>query len=111
MTKHSITPWQYKIYGEKVHIFNEGRCIAILNSSSARHSAIDVDEANAAHIVKCVNLHDEMIKALEFYADEKNYSYEVCLMPEQPFEGIDNEIFVDLGAKARAVLAKAKGDI
>jgi hypothetical protein len=57
--------------------------------SIATH-VIDVgDDARAAHIVKCVNLHDELVEALQ----------SLVFLPEDP----------DRVTAARAALAKAKG--
>lgn len=60
-TKHTPTPWFSKNYGyEKNSVFDEnGTEIAFVHYSF-----------NAAHIVKCVNMHDELVEALNKIIDE-----------------------------------------
>lgn len=54
--EHTPTPWyQGAIAGTEGTIFANGDGVIVE----------DVAEADAAHIVKCVNLHDELVKALE----------------------------------------------
>lgn len=57
-TKHTPTPWAsddyviYSLNGEHIaHTDNTMR-------------SPDEDDANAAHIVKCVNMHDELVEVL-----------------------------------------------
>lgn len=72
MGKHTPTPWEVRmvtgfhtsIYGEK----NKWILNAALQGMKR-----DESEANAAHIVKCVNMHDELVKALEFYANKEEW--------------------------------------
>lgn len=63
-TKHTPTPW-----------FNRGKIIRAasgkndeLSVSIARTNDPTMCEVNAAHIVKCVNMHDELIKAYECHS-------------------------------------------
>lgn len=61
-------------------------------------------ETNAAHIVKCVNLHDELIECL------KLASYEVWEMSNGLAKGGPAKSEVEkLSARISAVLAKAEG--
>lgn len=72
-TKHTPTPWNVSQTGS---YFTEiraesGRRIAetwVQGQARSRDAAIKqayTNEANAAHIVKCVNLHDELVEALK----------------------------------------------
>lgn len=56
-------------------------------------------EANAEHLVKCWNCHDDLLAALEFYADETN---SVLLVSGR------RNILSDGGSIAKAAIAKAK---
>lgn len=82
MTEHTPTPWKYRphehddwgwIRGPKVGNF-VGPIVAISRSSAQetsdsfdKHRAAGTDpyEANAAFIIKAVNNHDALVKALE----------------------------------------------
>lgn len=86
--KHTPTPWaQHDIYpweiwhGADYHIADV-------------HGREEIRKANADHIVHCVNLHDELIEALEKLARLEN--------GDSYGNSIGNRI-------AQEVLAKAKG--
>lgn len=65
-TKHTPTPWHNKYY----YIYDEnGNDIA----DSISSKSFGLSEANAAHIVKCVNMHDELVEALKV-SNEKLYN-------------------------------------
>jgi len=59
-TGHTPTPWEQ--VGQHI---SDGDCGEIASTSDSNFE-YDVDLANAAHIVKCVNLHPELIEALRF---------------------------------------------
>lgn len=58
MNKHTPTPWNFE--GRAVYSQTEGEDICIVDSGNRK-----VDVANAAHIVRCVNSHEALVKALE----------------------------------------------
>lgn len=57
--KHTPTPW---VADENAINDNMGFEIALITSDMRTW---EEDDANTAHIVKCVNLHDELVEALE----------------------------------------------
>jgi len=60
MTKeHTPTPWKVYLYGG-VQIGQEDTGEAVCSMWGDKQEG----EANAAHIVKCVNMHDELVEAL-----------------------------------------------
>jgi hypothetical protein len=68
-TTHTPTPWTIKHYGfiglhgteySQVSRENEKDCIFIFKTNEPE------GEANAAHIVKCVNLHEDLVFSLEY---------------------------------------------
>lgn len=83
-TKHTPTPW--RVEGDTTLIWGhcdthdlsdygmgypiaECRVSPMSTSTWCRAPYADEGEANAAHIVKCVNMHDELVAALENLAD------------------------------------------
>lgn len=68
--RHSPTPWSCHIGSDKQ---SPNACIrdaadADVASAAAGYGHDDVNPiADIAHIVKCVNMHDDLVKALEFY--------------------------------------------
>lgn len=45
--------------------------VFINSTDNYSHTELDLEnKANAAHIVKCVNLHDELVQALGIFCDE-----------------------------------------
>jgi hypothetical protein len=99
-TEHTPTPWHQgsSMHGDRKHmIFAEGYALCICepdqrDRASAGERALQ--EANAAFIVKAVNLHGELVSALEKYVSwwDRN--------PDAKAGGIAI-------ADARAALAKA----
>lgn len=69
MNKHTPTPWALNTDDIPPTIYAEvnQHCIAILDDSSGAYKFDDVAtcEANAEHIVRCVNSHEALVKALE----------------------------------------------
>lgn len=64
-------------------------------------------EADAAHIVHCVNMHEELVEALEGLAEQKTAQE----LADLGYEGCDFEDAYDrMICKVRAVLARARGE-
>lgn len=88
-TKHTPTPWVHK--DGEVYEENDFKIFDAYNSDFL----YEEDKANAAHIVKCVNMHDELVEALrDLLTFVVTVEYE-----ESP-----------IVAFAEAVLAKARGE-
>lgn len=68
MSKHTPTPWKVDDINTKgkTRIAYKGFSVAYTDIS---HRTEQEQEANAAHIVKCVNLHDELVAVVEFECD------------------------------------------
>lgn len=64
--KHTPTPWEVVVApsGTPDITDNKGNIVAAIFGGSA--------EANDAHIVQCVNLHDELVEALREIASDTN---------------------------------------
>lgn len=62
-TKHTPTPWKhgFKRADESVVISSGGLGLTV---AVVHQGAINNAQANAANIVKCVNMHDELVDAL-----------------------------------------------
>lgn len=118
MTKARYTPapWHLDENGDVIkHWYDEKRFRVASFAKPAWHEddAKGWDEAyaNAAHIVKCVNLHDELVGALESVlgfevATPKDYATKGA----EAFSPLQRHI-IEIQNKARAVLAKATGDL
>lgn len=70
MNKHTPTPWAYRRFdGEKhkIHIGIDGNLDTVHDAHAIVYAQEDCgdDEANASHIVHCVNTHDALVEALE----------------------------------------------
>lgn len=95
MSAHTPTPWA--IDGGDIAI---GGVVCILaDYCGPDYAGTQERIANAAHIVRCVNLHDELVAALDGMVrmfDAKRKAYDMNL------NGMEY-------ADARAALAKAKG--
>jgi hypothetical protein len=62
-TAHTPTPWYLTEEKEGQIESDKGYLIAqVYQNKNPKYK--EEDEANAKHIVKCVNMHDELIKAL-----------------------------------------------
>lgn len=61
--KHTPTPWIYDGY----EVYSDDCEYHPVANSTPNHTCRDDEEgiANAAHIVKCVNMHDELVEALK----------------------------------------------
>lgn len=71
-TKHTPTPWDASDRENYSLIFGKGfeKPIATCDSYSKGFGpSKDERKANAAHIVKCVNMHDELVENLKFMYD------------------------------------------
>lgn len=74
------------------------------------HPDLVISEADAAHIVKCVNCHDELVAALEELVDfmsdgEKNLAGDLDLI-----DGRQHKALLRRVKEARAALKLAKGE-
>lgn len=98
MTEHTPTPWRadwrdiYDSNGDKICTFSE------YNPQWEDDETFVRSEANASHIVRCVNSHDALVKALEDMVDNFN---------EEKLEWM---VSAEKGAvaNARAAIAAAK---
>lgn len=99
MSKHTPTPWK----AEGGYIFaGEGDEILVCIQSTINDELVADAEANAARIVKCVNLHDELVECLKI-AQQKLAVFNRNISPIQ--------VATDEGFnRIRAILAKTKGD-
>lgn len=68
-TKHTPTPWVHK--DGEVYEENDFKIFDAYNSDFL----YEEDKANAAHIVKCVNMHDELVEVLSKFMDFKDSDY------------------------------------
>jgi len=66
-TMHSITEITAKLPEEADHdeFESEGICVVITPHDTGYKKELPTREANANHIVKCVNMHDELVAALK----------------------------------------------
>lgn len=70
MSKHTPTPWESQnnvIFGDVDNPEHDGDSPYI---GKLEGQLEDDNKANAAHIVKCVNVHDELLEALKGLLDE-----------------------------------------
>jgi hypothetical protein len=88
---HTPTPW---LVERRTIITDKSAAIAYASTSRAMEYA----EGNAAHIVRCVNAHDELVAALRAIADSWPAHGSMTV----------NAIADAMAEKARAALAKAK---
>lgn len=68
MTEHAAAPWYYTQYEdnpEKFIIWQEGTNNEICATPYTYNDQRSVEEANAAHIVKCVNNHAALVEVLK----------------------------------------------
>ncbi|MCK5016328.1 MAG: hypothetical protein KAS32_04575 [Candidatus Peribacteraceae bacterium] len=98
--KHTQGRWRVFKNGDYISIeTSTGNAVTSFSSDYANH------EANAQFICKAVNLHDELVEALEHATKDLQY-FEACAA------SLEGKIsFVDVGSviiKAKAILAKAK---
>jgi hypothetical protein len=93
--KHTHTPW--KTVGETLVYGQDNYCIAATMSDHwVSNRDIDESLANAQHIVRCVNSHDDLVDALQ---------RAVFLMHNQGDIGTDE--WIETEKKALAALKKA----
>ena len=83
-TAHTPTPWNLN---EVYIIDSEGYSIA--TTMFGDKASIEEDLANAAHIVKCVNLHDELVAALKAARDDYLSGFRFHEIPnETPYDEV-----------------------
>lgn len=103
MTKHTPTPWVYESQGTSTGIYAKNAGYGMDNNIVRvfDNPSKQIGEANAAFIVKAVNCHAELVKALKELMDA---CYKADLH-EELSEFVDGSL-LDAAEKA---LAKAKG--
>lgn len=68
---HTPTPWRYFKQGDGTRFHLTARTSDKPGNSFDDFGQIDIQhEANAAHIVRCVNAHDQLIEALQALVDD-----------------------------------------
>jgi hypothetical protein len=99
-TNHTPTPWENQ---DGISIFSaDDHEIA---NTSRRHLSNAEACANAAHIVRCVNAHDELVAALEAVADA---IYEYGNTDVDDIARAQWSKVIDAGHAARAALEKVQ---
>jgi len=63
--KHTPTPWTTLFDGDEVQIGDSSGNFVAMTLPCESSGATERDYANAAHIVKCVNAHDELVRVVE----------------------------------------------
>lgn len=105
MSKHTPTPWYYdgedmdseaaaSWDGNGYEIFSKDKDGNVTNGIAGGIP----EEANAAHIVHCVNMHEELVEALTWMMDKAPH----------PADKNQKHNDVQMAKKTRAILAKAK---
>lgn len=85
-TKHTPTPWYW---GDKSHhgYFNLRSDSGIVIGAEENYTTpyMDISEEDAAHIVKCVNMHDELVGVVRAMAnfDGRNNNYHLKQMARE----------------------------
>lgn len=101
--KHTPTPWVVEENvraGGIMHLAVTNRAAApdwMPCSITPMHMVREVDRANAEHIVRCVNLHDELVTALR------------AALSGSDDTSVNFKHLMDAVPLMRAVLAKAEG--
>lgn len=75
MSKHTPTPWKVAVNSGVSEIHAESRPIARMLLDAIHGSGDHEADINARHIVKCVNLYDELVTFVRDIQDD-------CLMAE-----------------------------
>lgn len=90
--QHTPTPWYSEVDTELVYILGtvNGKEEVICEAGSIGNEDLQA-QANAAHIVKCVNLHDELVDAVEHLLKMSNGE-----------KNLDNRGIEELLSRARA---------
>jgi hypothetical protein len=65
MRKHTATPWKVEVVGTSSDYSNPVDVCEILSADGYAQIAENLRDANAAHIVRCVNAHDELVALLK----------------------------------------------
>jgi hypothetical protein len=93
--EHSPTPWKLSA---RTHIESADEwCVTDLHGEN-------LAPVNAEHIVRCVNVHDDLVDALE-----ENLHW-ICMCAKSCTRGGDDDPHCGPQLQARAVLAKARGE-
>lgn len=115
--KHTPTPWNYTYrsrtnFGPKQgwHVYKKGGALIaeVPSPQEVITSANDDPEATAAHIVRCVNHHDELVERLAnlvTWMDDSDLSHTKSV-GVHPF--VTERTEFDVVAQARAILAKVR---
>ena len=106
MSEHTPTPWAYhswdsasgKSFGIETADHRHGIAGITPNGNASTLLTMEQHESNAEHICRCVNLHDELVKALEAFVAPWDIGGE--WRSKLTYATFDN---------ARSILAKAKG--
>jgi hypothetical protein len=72
--KHTPTPWTTLFDGDEVQIGDSSGNFVAMTLPCESSGATERDYANAAHIVKCVNAHDELVAALKTMVEDAWYA-------------------------------------
>ena len=77
-TKHTPTPWHTEDNegGSRKLVDADGEFISYISVSRYQDGRRDpVAKANAAHIVRCVNAHDELVALVRAITDNRQHCY------------------------------------
>ncbi len=103
-TKHSPTPWRTRDMSHASHYLNPHRpCFEISVGINGQTVATGLSAADCAHIVRCVNAHDELVAVLTRILSCSNNTMARGSKDITDWQD-DNRI---VGNIARAALAKA----
>jgi len=89
MNKHTPTPWHVgELNGSGIQICHSdnspGAISKNLASVTARQTWLKEAEANAKHIVLCVNSHDALVKALADMVELRELTMASRVSPDKP---------------------------
>lgn len=105
---HTKGKWKHTISGAEHRIVLDSDPFMTI----ARCGCGSEDEANAKHIVHCVNTHDELVEACEGLIKAIQYARKISLRDESPRGSIWGEArsLLDVARhKAEQAILKAKG--
>jgi hypothetical protein len=108
--KGTERPWSYR--GDYLVDANGDKITAIGDAYECSPEDLARDDANAELIVRCVNAHEGLVKALEFYANQHRYDYDetCCPNPARGCAPEGDDILADGGSVAREALASLAKD-
>lgn len=88
-SKHTPTPWYW---GDKSHhgYFNLRSDSGIVINAEENYGApyMEISDEDAAHIVKCVNMHDELVEALESVLEGIKLGYNLGYLESEVEEAL-----------------------